>query len=128
MTRIVLDASAVLALLHQEPGYKMVEQHLPNGLLSVVNLAEVIAVLEDTGMPHKEAVSTVTELIKEIMVFDQPQACLAANLRKSSKSYGLSLGDRACLALAEIQNAPVLTADKAWSKLNNHPVKIIVIH
>lgn len=127
MTRIVLDASAVLALLNQEPGCKVVEKHLPKSILSTVNLAEVIAVLTDAGMPHEEAESTITELIKEIATFDQPQACLAASLIKSSRPYGLSLGDRACLALAKIKNVPVLTADKAWSNLNNHPTKVIVI-
>ena len=117
MTKVVMDASAVLALLNQETGYKLVEQHLPESMISTVNLSEVVTILIDIGITRSDAETTVNELIKEIIVFDQQQAFIAAELRKSTKSYGLSLGDRACLALSQIKKLPALTADKAWSKL-----------
>jgi ribonuclease VapC len=126
MNKIVLDASAMLALLNQEAGWEIVEQHLPQSIMSTVNLSEVMTVLINIGAPLKEAEMAVTELVKEIIVFDQQQACIAANLRKSTKLYGLSLGDRVCLALAQVKNVSVLTADKSWGKLK-HPVKICFI-
>lgn len=126
MTKIVFDASAVLALLNKETGEEIVEQHLPNSILSTVNLAEAVAALIDIGISREEAESTITELVTEIISFDQQQACIAADLRKITKSYGLSLGDRACLALAQMKNIPVLTADKIWKNIN-HSTEIICI-
>lgn len=126
MNKIVLDASAILALLNQETGYELVEKNLPHSIISTVNLSEVITVLNDIGIPQNESENAVAELIKEIVVFDQEQACIAASLRKHTKVHGLSLGDRACLALSQVENAPVLTADKAWKKLK-HPTKILFI-
>ncbi len=124
--KIVLDASAILALLNQEPGYKVVEQHLPDSMMSTVNLSEVVAVLISIGMPESEAEAIIATLVKDIVVFDQQHAYITANLRKTTKAYGLSLGDRACLALAQIENLPVLTADKIWCKFK-HSVDIICI-
>jgi len=126
MSKIVFDSSALLALLHQEPGCEIVEKHLPEGIMSTVNLAEVIAILEEVGVSHQIAEKMVTELMKEIIAFDHPQALLTAQLRKITKSHGLSLGDRACLALAKLQNLPVLTADKAWAKAD-HSVKVLLV-
>jgi|LakMenEpi03Aug12_release.lakeMendotaPanAssembly.Ray.scaffolds.fasta_scaffold867984_3 ribonuclease VapC len=126
MNKVVLDASAMLALLNEENGYEIVEQHLTNSVMSTVNLSEVVSVLMDIGISKEEAETTTAELLSEIIAFDQQQAYAAASLRKITKPYGLSLGDRACLALGKIKNLPVITADKAWTKISQN-IKIICI-
>ena len=115
--KMVLDASAVLALLNEEPGSEMVAAALPHAIMSCVNFSEVIAVLSRIGVNDKEAVAIPHQLIKKCIPFDTEQAEIAALLVKDTKSIGLSLGDRACLSLALAQSLPVITADKAWLKL-----------
>ncbi len=127
MTKIVLDASALLALLQREKGSDQVTQHLSNAMMSSINFSEVIAVLIHTGIPEKEAKILITDLIKEIIPFDTEQAYLTAILRTATKNLGLSLGDRACLSLAQLHKTTALTADKAWAKLHLEHAKIVVI-
>jgi ribonuclease VapC len=115
--KIVLDASALLALLNEEPGYKEVEKALPLAVMSSVNLCEVVSVLTDIGISKGDAEGMVMDVLKEVIPFDAHQALIAASLRKHTKAYGLSLGDRACLALTKSLHATVLTADKIWAKL-----------
>ena len=117
MSKIIFDASALLALLNQESGCEIVEKHLTDSVMSSINISEVVAVLIDIGIPQKDAESTVASLVKNIEDFDETQAYLTASLKKVTKQFGLSLGDRACLALAQLRKLPVLTADKAWQKL-----------
>jgi PIN domain nuclease of toxin-antitoxin system len=124
---VVLDASAVLALLNQEPGYKQVEDYLPEAIMSSVNASEVMAVLTHQGIPNEDAETIATQIIKEIVPFDLEHAVLTAALRTSTKQYGLSLGDRACLALAKSRHSTVLTADKIWGKLTIPGIKIHII-
>ena len=118
MSRIVLDASAVLALLNNEHGSKTVELNIHKGLISAVNLSEVITVLGNIGMSHHEAIKLTDDLLSEVISFDKEQAAIAAEMRGITKSFGLSLGDRACLALAKSKKLSVLTADAVWTKLN----------
>lgn len=116
---VILDASAVLALLNREPGHAIVEKYLPDSLISTVNLSEVLSVIVDTGVPQYVAETILSGLIKETVAFDEEQALTAASLRKQTKAHGLSLGDRACLALAKIRKLPVLASDKAWQKVSD---------
>ena len=104
MSRIVLDASAILALLNKEHGSKTVELNIPKGLISAVNLSEVISVLGNIGMSHHDAIKLTDDLLHEVIPFDKAQAAVAAEMRSVTKSLGLSLGDRACLALASQKN------------------------
>ena len=113
----VLDASALLALINSEPGSEVVAAHLSQSIMSTVNVAEVGAVLSDLHMPMQSVESLLIELT-EIIPFSEAQALVSMGLRALTKQKGLSLGDRACLALAKTKNATVLTADKAWSELN----------
>jgi len=124
---IVLDASALLALLNEEPGCRAVEAVLPGAMMSAVNISEVIAVLISIGIAIEEAEQIVLEMLEHIVPFDSEQACMAASLRKHTKSLGLSLGDRACLSLAKIKKLPVLTADKIWHKLHIEGVQVQLI-
>ena len=118
MADVVLDASAVLALLHREAGADVVLRHLDNGLVSAVNLAEVAARLADHRMPAAEIREVVGSIGVEIVPFDEPRAYDAASLRPLTRAKGLSLGDRACLALARERGVPAVTANRAWAALD----------
>ena len=115
---IVLDASAVLALLHREVGADVVLQHLENAMVSAVNFAELGARLADHGMPEAEIREVAEAIGVEVIPFDKSQSYAAASLRSVTRAKGLSLGDRACLALAIERGVPALTADRAWMDLD----------
>ena len=118
MIKNVLDASAVLAVLNGERGEKKVIPLLTESAISTVNLTEVAAKLFEAGMDESSAQLAVAVLgIGEIAEFREDLAWEAARFRPLTKQYGLSLGDRACLALAIKLNVPAVTADKEWSKL-----------
>jgi PIN domain nuclease of toxin-antitoxin system len=121
----VLDSSAVLALIFNEPGAETVKSVLPDALLSTVNLAEIITKLVDKGLPAEVARAAVKVLGAEIVDFDSNQAFLTGELRAATRAAGLSLGDRACLALAAKRNLPAMSADRAWGKLENFDVILI---
>ena len=118
MSKIVLDASAILAVIIGEPGQeKLPPQLLADSVISTVNLAEVQGKLESLGWTSKEAWEDATGLLSEAVPFDRQQARTAGELLLQTRALGLSLGDRACLALAVALNAPVYTADQTWKKL-----------
>lgn len=125
--QIILDASALLALLQEEPGSDEVEQNLSHAVMSAVNYSEVLTILVKTGFDEEEAVTLITDMLHEIIPFDAEQAALVAFLYKETKKYGLSFGDRACLALGQLKQATVFTADKIWSKLHIKHATIKVI-
>ena len=114
----VVDASAVLALLNDEPGAAAVEARLAGAMLSTVNLAEVVSVLADNGVPEADIRVAVGALGLISVVFDDETAVLAGALRPKTRALGLSLGDCACLALALQSSSSVLTADHAWGDLD----------
>lgn len=125
MSDAVLDSSAVLALLLGEPGAARVAAVLPGALLSAVNLAEIVTKLCERGMPYAEARAAVEAIGIDIIDFTADQACLAGSLRVATRSLGLSLGDRACLALAQQRTLPAFTADAAWGRLEG--VRVVVV-
>lgn len=113
--RFVLDASALLALLHGEPGSEAVERALVDGAGMVsVNYAEVVGKLRDAGYPETEARASLIGLQLRIVPFDEGLAFDAGWLRSAAGCRGLSLGDRACLAFGRRLGLPVLTTDRAW--------------
>lgn len=116
MNKVVLDTSAVLAYLFDEAGGDKVYPILENGsgLISSVNYAELVGKLVDQGMPTEIIRETLFDLELEVADYGETQAFQTGELRTISKSFGLSLGDRACLALAIVMNLPVLTADRVW--------------
>ena len=111
---VVLDASAVLALLFEEKGAEVVRTQLRTGVIGAANLAEVLAKLSDHGLPAVEAVRAVAILGLEVAPMTEAQAQRSAELRPLTRGAGLSLGDRACLALAAELGAPAVTADRGW--------------
>ena len=125
MREAVHDSSALLALLWNEPGADHVAAALPGALLSSVNFAEVLTKLCESGLSASEGRELVESLGVVVVDFDADQAEATAALRESTRSFGLSLGDRACLALARRQNGPVLTADAAWLKAQGFEVRFI---
>ncbi len=118
MSPVVLDASALLAFLLDEPGATAVAEHLPHSAISAVNYAETLTKLLDRGKPIAESVVGITRLRLEVVPYDAEQAAATAALRAGTKHLGLSLGDRACLALGLTRQAPVLTADRNWTRLD----------
>jgi ribonuclease VapC len=119
VSRVVLDASAVLALLNDEPGAdKLTPELLSNAASSTVNLAEVQTKLVSEGGIPDEAWEDTLSPIREAMPFTAEQARIAGSLVAQTAALGLSLGDRACLALGIALGAPIYTADKSWKKLS----------
>jgi len=118
MSSVVLDASALLVLLNGEPGAeKLTPQLLGNATSSTVNLAEVQSKLVSRGMEPDDAWEATISPIREATVFSAEQAKLAGSLIAHTGALGLSLGDRACLALGIALQAPIYTADKSWKNL-----------
>ena len=117
MNDVILDASALMAVLREEPGGEVVERILPQAIIGAVNLSEVYAKLTEAGMPEQVAWSAVADLGLKIIAFDEPLAQIAGSLRSATRKAGLSFGDRACLALAKQLGLPVYTADRAWRAL-----------
>ena len=127
MSKVILDASALLALLKNEPGADKVEPLLGQIVMSSINVSETASILLESEMNSQEVQECLLPLISEIVSFDAEQAFLAAELRKHTKNQGLSLGDRACISLGMKMNLPVYTADRVWQnlQLNNLEIKLI---
>jgi ribonuclease VapC len=115
VSRAVLDASALIAYLREEPGADIVGTSLRGSAISTVNLAEVATRFFELGMLEAELRATIRRLSIEVAPLDEGLAYEAAKLRQPTRRFGLSLGDRACLALASRLECPVLTADQHWA-------------
>jgi ribonuclease VapC len=114
MANVVLDASAVLALLNVEPGADLVTAALEDALVSTVNYAEVFSKLVEKGAPHADAKAALRIIEGAVADYDLDLAQRTGAMRSDTKSRGLSLADRACLALAERERLPALTGDRRW--------------
>lgn len=127
MNRIILDASAILAVIHQESGYeKLTPDLLARAVASTVNLAEVQSKLVSRGWTSTEAWEDATSPIQEMVPFDHEHAKAAGDLITQTRKLGLSLGDRACLALGMALKAPIYTSERAWKNLRlDVPIYVI---
>ncbi len=130
MTNKVFDASALLALLNDEPGAPVVDRLLRDGsgecVVSAANFAETISKLIDRSVPEAVALQAWRELQLRVVPVGEAEATAAALLRKSTRALGLSLGDRCCLALAQsLPDACVVTADRAWKALKGFRFEFI---
>jgi len=124
----VLDASAVLAAVLEEPGAVRVERALKRGAaMSSVNVAEVAARLSQDGWSSGDVASVVTRMGIEVIPFDRQAALLSGAYRERTRRQGLGLGDRACLATASRLGLPALTADRSWADLELDGVKVVQI-
>jgi len=118
VSEAVLDASALLALVNQEPGHGEVARTIPDAAISAVNLSEVAAKLAESGMPEEFIREALEGLAIDVHDFGRELAFQTAMLRPPTKHKGLSLADRACLALGQQLNLPVITADRVWKELD----------
>jgi PIN domain nuclease of toxin-antitoxin system len=118
VNKIVLDASAILAVIGGESGSeRLTPDLLARAVASAVNLAEVQTKLVSRGWTSAQAWQDATSPVREILSFDESQARIAGDLVALTRSIGLSLGDRACLGLGIALNAPLYTAEKRWKSL-----------
>jgi ribonuclease VapC len=122
----VLDASAVLCLFRSEPGVAIIEGLLSRAVIGTVNLAEVVTKLQERGATGEMIDESLADLNTKIIDFDVAIAVNCGKLRNATRSKGLSLGDRACLALAAARGATAVTTDKAWKDFDNI-AKIMVV-
>jgi ribonuclease VapC len=123
---IVADASAILAALKNEPFSTVDPLRLVGATISAVNICEVLSKLRDDGLNDAQADAAVSAMDLRVVPFDRPQARIAARLRPVTRYAGLSLGDRACLALGDRLGCPVVTADRVWASLDAG-VEIVMI-
>jgi PIN domain nuclease of toxin-antitoxin system len=114
---IVLDASALLAFLLGEPGGDEVGKRLDEACMSTANLAEVLSKSEERGGDAKALLAQIARTPIEMVPLSVAGALAAARLRPKTKSAGLSMGDRICLALAQERGCEAWTADKRWATL-----------
>jgi len=114
---IVLDASALLAFLFREPGGDRVAAVIEDACISAVNLSEVLGRFARDGHEPDAVFDRLAATSLEIAPFGPEDALIAASLEPITRPLGLSLGDRACLALAQSRKAVALTADRTWLKL-----------
>ena len=127
MSDVVLDASAILAIIFQERGAeKLTDELMDNAVISTVNLAEVQSKLIKKGFESEEAWETALSLVTAAEPFTSEQARIAGDLITKTEKYGLSLGDRSCLALAITLKAPVYTTEQVWRNLKvGIPIHVI---
>jgi PIN domain nuclease of toxin-antitoxin system len=102
--------------MRSEPGAAMVEEHLDGAAMSAVNLSEVVTTLARRGVPAPKIVAALEPLHLDVHPFDLEDAHACGELSRASTA--LSLGDRACLALARRLRRPALSADRAWGRLD----------
>lgn len=118
MSKCVLDASAVLAMVHLEPGADRIARAVADGAaISAVNLSEVVAKLSEGGIPDSDIHEALDPLGLEVIPLDAELAYQVGLLRIATRQAGLSLGDRSCLAIAQHLRLPALTTDRSWERL-----------
>ena len=128
MNKAVIDSSALIAFLKDESfSLNELESILSQGVISSVNACEVATVLARLGMPINTIDELINETIGAIISFDRELYLATAKLWEFTKAYGLSLGDRACIALGQKLQLPIYTADKIWRDLQLDNVEIELI-
>lgn len=115
---IVLDSSALLAWIYREPGHERVFAAIPHAAMTTVNLTEVLSRFVRDGRELTEVGREIAKFPIEWVDFNRALATMAAGLMSETQPHGLSLGDRACIALGISRRAVVMTADPGWAKLN----------
>lgn len=118
MGKVVLDASVILAVLFEEPGLEGLIEELSDAVVSTVNLSEVVAKLVLRGVDAEDAWTIALGVTEEIVAFDREQAKRAGEMAAETRRAGLSFGDRACLALGVVLDAPVYTTERSWSNID----------
>ena len=118
MPRAVLDASAVLVVILEEPGAEVVAEALRSGaVMSAVSVAEVASRLHQDGWTESEVALVFDNLGIEVLPFDREVALMSGRYRTLTRRLGLGLGDRACLATGRVEGRPKLTSDRSWLEI-----------
>jgi ribonuclease VapC len=126
MASVVFDSYAILALLRDEPGAEVVAGDIGDGLISAVNLQEVIKALLRRNVSADAALAMLDALHLGVCAHGRDDAIAAAKLYPATKEFGSGLGDRSCMALGIAEGLPVLTADKEWSKIEVPGLKLVL--
>ena len=126
MAAVVFDASALLALLRGEPGAEVVAPYIGNGLISAVNVQEVVKGLLRRGVPLEAAGHMLDALHLDVRPHGRSEAFSAAALYSATAQFGSGLGDRTCMALAIAEGLPALTADRQWAQIKLNGLKVIL--
>ena len=123
--KVLLDASALLAVIYEEVGAEEVHEALRGRTaMSAVNVGEVVARLDEDGWTKREVAGVIDGFDLEIIPFDTVTAVLSGDYRSRTRRHGIGLGGRACVATAKRLGIPVLTADRAWKKLRLPGVRV----
>jgi PIN domain nuclease of toxin-antitoxin system len=118
MKPVIADASAIIAYLNFEPGAEEVRKHLARIRLTLVNLAEIVAVVSRHKVSRSWVEERIFRVFPELLPFDRDQAYLCGALEAVTRPKGISLGDRACLAAGILHGWPVLTTESTWTEID----------
>ena len=124
---IILDSSALLALIKEESAAEVIKPLLKHTIMSAVNVAEAVLILQQFHVQSQESLTLITDIISNIMPFDLEQAIYVAELESHVQNKDLSLGDKICIALGIKLQMPVYTTKHKWSELNIDKADIKVI-
>ena len=116
LSEVVLDASALLALVQGEIGAEQVKPLMSHAVMSAVNFCETVQRLRRGGMPLESVTMVLTPLVPEPVAFDRETAYIAASIHEKTRGQGISFGDCACLALAMLLGVPAVTAERKWDQ------------
>jgi len=125
--KVLFDSSALLTLIQQENGYEELEDVVANAVISSVNLSEVISVLSRSMVPKEKIEEIINSSITDVIPFSRGEAILSGELINQTKAFGLSLGDRACIATGILYNLKVYTTDQIWRKLDLKGLKLVLV-
>lgn len=119
VNKMVFDSSVLIMLFAKESGYEFVRQNLKHAIISSINIAEVYKYcIEVQNLTEGDCRNLIKLSGIKIIDFCDEQALISAKIIKETKQYGLSLGDRGCIALAMFKNYPIFTCDKIWQKVD----------
>ena len=126
MARAVFDASAVIALLRDEPGAQVAAAHAGEAMISAVNVQEGVKALLLRGAPVEIVRQMLESLRLDVRAHETEDACRAAALHEATARFGACLGDRTCMALAIREGWPAITPDRDWARLNIPGLTVIL--
>jgi PIN domain nuclease of toxin-antitoxin system len=115
---VIADTSAIIAYLNFEPGAEEVRKHLSRIRLTMVNVAEIVAVVSRHQVSRSWVEERIFRVFPELLPFDREQAYLCGALEAVTRPKGLSLGDRACLSAGLVHGWPVLTTESRWKEID----------
>ncbi len=123
---VVLDSSALIAFLKEEPGAAFIESQLSSAVISAVNVQEIAKKMIDAGSSIDDVREMIHELDLDIRPHDAQDALDAASLAPATRKFGCGLGDRSCMALAIRLGVSAITTDRSWTQLDIPGLDVIL--